>query len=111
MTINVRVPYTEYKNRYEGFEKAKRNYNAEDKTIEIEIGEKRYNKLQSEDKKYAGLALQAIIALLQPGEAEKFVLIGSDKIEKAYTENKDKMSDNQRKCTERAIELMKEYGI
>lgn len=109
MTINVRVPYAEYKNRYEGFEKVKRDYNTEDKTIEITIGEKRFNTLQN--RKNAALVLNEIIGLLEPGEAQKFILFGSEKMEKALNENRSLMGINQIECTERAIELMKEYNI
>ncbi len=111
MTINVTVPYSEYKKRYAGFEKLKRNYNAVDKTIEIEISEKRYAKLSADSKENAGLALYEIIGLLQPGEAEKFVLAGSEKSTASYNAVKDTLSENRRRCIERAIELMKGYNI
>ena len=110
-TTKVRVSYGEFKDRFDGFEKWKGNYNKEDKTIEIEIGEKRYANLMQENKKYASKVLYEIAGLLQPGEAEKFILIGSEQIEKALEENKSRMSVNQIECTKKALKIMKNYGI
>ena len=108
--MKLTVPYSEYKNRYEGFEKRKENYNAEEKTIDIEIGDKTYAKLQN--RPYAGIILNKISLLIQPnlGNVKQFVLAGSNIVKQFYKDNEDVLIKlNQSDDVKKAIEIMEEW--
>lgn len=113
-TATVRVPYAEYKNKFEGFEIKKSDYNADDKTIEITISEKIYAKLK--DKKNAAIAynkIKGVVWLPQMQNlSKKFILGGSDKYAQWIEINADELKKfNYYDKFKKAIETIKCYGI
>jgi hypothetical protein len=113
---NITIKYSEYKNRYEGFEKSKGAYNPETKEIDIEITDKKYEQLQAENMKYAAIALDAIKGIVwlptMPSLAKQFVLGGSQKSDQWIEENAEPLKQaNYYDKFKRAIEILKEYNI
>ena len=110
------IKYSDYKNRYEGFEKNKGNYNAETKEIEIEINDKVFSKLQAENMKNAAIVLSEIQGLVwlpnMDSLAKQFVLGGSEKFDKWIEENAEPLKQaNYYDSFKRAIDIMKTYNF
>jgi hypothetical protein len=111
---NITVKYSEYKSRYEGFEKSKGNYNPETKEIDIEITDKKYEQLQGDNMKNAALVLDEIKGLVwlptMNSLAKQFVLGGAEKSDKWIEENAEALKQaNYYNSFKKAIEIMKEY--
>ena len=111
---NITVKYSEYKNRYEGFEKSKGNYNPETKEIDIEITDKKYEQLQADSMEYAAIVLNEINGLVwlpnMTSLSKQFVLGGSKKSDKWIEENARALKQaNYYNSFKKAIEIMKTY--
>lgn len=113
---SITIQYNEYKNRYEGFEKSKGNYNPETKEIDIEITDKKFEQLQASNMEYAAIALDEIKGLVwlpnMPLLARQFVLGGSQKSDRWIEENAEALKKtNNYDSFKRAIEIIKTYNI
>jgi hypothetical protein len=106
--MKITVKYSDYKNLYQGFQTSQSNYNADKKTIDIEIEESKFKTIEFMNNNKPLLNELNATGIKNP---MAYINIGSAKIESQMNANLSKFNENQLNQSKNIITILKKYGF